>query len=250
MSRREIVPPHPEAIILDLDDTLVDWSGSLPAAWESVCNRLAQGADARTLNAVLAYSFMAEPGRNDTDVFLDCLAQVGIPAPSDTTSIFESFTQTRLEATKPLNGAADAIRRFRDRVSKLSVLTNGDPDHQREKINRTGVAELFDVILVSGDVGIQKPDPRFYQIALQSLGVEPSDAWMVGDSLEFDVAVPQELGMRGIWVVWPASKYRHMSLAEEDLPQNLDVVPDLVVKRIGDLVRYLGYEDDDNMECT
>ena len=70
MSWRGTAARHPEAISLDRDDTIVDWSGSLSVAWKSLCNRRSESVDARTLNAVVANDLMGEPGRNDTNVFL------------------------------------------------------------------------------------------------------------------------------------------------------------------------------------
>ena len=45
--------------------------------------------------------------------------------------------------------------------------------------------------------------------------------------------------MKGVWVVWPAWKYREMYLPAEDLPQNMTVVPDLIVKRLHNLICHL-----------
>ncbi len=66
---------------------------------------------------------------------------------------------------------------------------------QRSKINRFGLADLFDLILIEGEVGFGKPDPRVYERALESLGVAAGDTWMVGDNLEWDVAEPQRQGI-------------------------------------------------------
>lgn len=45
--------------------------------------------------------------------------------------------------------------------------------------------------------------------------------------------------MKGIWVVWPTGKYRELYLDEDDRPQNSNVVPDLIVKRLEDLLLHL-----------
>lgn len=240
MSQTTPLPP-PAAIIFDLDDTLVDWSATLPVAWASVCEELAAGDAARTLNAVLAHNLMREPGRGEAEILLESLSQVGISPPRDGVEpLVKNSGRIRPQAVEPFPGVANAIRHLRAKVDKLAVLTNGGSAQQRDKLRRTGVAELFDAVLVSGDVDVQKPDPAFYQMMLAQLDVAAADAWMVGDSLEFDVRVAQDLGMQGVWVVWPASKFRYMPLAEADLPASLDVLPDLVVKRVSDLVHHVG----------
>jgi putative hydrolase of the HAD superfamily len=58
-----------------------------------------------------------------------------------------------------------------------------------------GVRDSFPVRVVSGLVGIEKPDPRIYELALKRAGVAAADAVFVGDNPEFDVAPPRSLGM-------------------------------------------------------
>ena len=71
---------------------------------------------------------------------------------------------------------------------------------QRYKIERFDLARHFDYVLVEGEFGIGKPDERVYHHALSILGVEPSNAVMIGDDLERDVAGPQRVGMMGVWI--------------------------------------------------
>src|SRR5262249_50243342 len=62
------------------------------------------------------------------------------------------------------------------------------------------LGRYFDVILIEGEFGTGKPDEAVYRHVLERLGVVPKEAWMVGDHFEWDVAAPQRLGLRGIWV--------------------------------------------------
>ena len=97
---------------------------------------------------------------------------------------------------------------------------------QRDKIQRFSLAPLFNSILVEGEFGAGKPEPRVYLHSLEQLDTKPSDAWMVGDNLEFDVGAPQKLGIKGIWVDWQAG----------GLPLASSVKPDRIVNRISELV--------------
>jgi putative hydrolase of the HAD superfamily len=83
---------------------------------------------------------------------------------------------------------------------RLGLVTNGAPDLQREKIAGAGLARYFDVIVASGDIGIGKPDTRIFLLALEKLGVQPSMAAMVGDTLLRDIRGAQEAGLKGIWL--------------------------------------------------
>ena len=102
---------------------------------------------------------------------------------------------------------------------KLALVTNGAGAAQREKIERFGLAGRFDHILIEGEFGAGKPEPQVYLHLMASLGTTPGETWMVGDHLEWEVAAPQRLGIKGIWC----------NIHGADLPENSDVRPDHIV---------------------
>jgi putative hydrolase of the HAD superfamily len=77
-------------------------------------------------------------------------------------------------------------------------LTNGAAQAQRPKVARFDLARRFDHTQIEGEVGFGKPEERAYRHALQALAVEPHQAWMVGDNLEWEVRAPQRLGIFAI----------------------------------------------------
>ena len=83
---------------------------------------------------------------------------------------------------------------------QLALVTNGAPDLQREKIQGANLTQFFDTILISGEVGIGKPDCRIFELALDALGALPSETVMIGDSLTRDILGAQRAGLKGIWL--------------------------------------------------
>ena len=82
----------------------------------------------------------------------------------------------------------------------LGVISNGDPTQQRQKLNTLGIASSFSVILISGDVGLSKPDPGIFAAACRKAGVSPSACFYVGDNLENDAEASVRAGLIGIWL--------------------------------------------------
>jgi putative hydrolase of the HAD superfamily len=81
---------------------------------------------------------------------------------------------------------------------KMGLLSNMDHSWLNAFSQRTLVQELFDEIVLSGDEGVIKPDPRIYKIMADRLKVELDTCTMIDDLIEnVDAAI--ELGMRGIW---------------------------------------------------
>jgi putative hydrolase of the HAD superfamily len=111
-------------------------------------------------------------------------------------STFRSARRT----TQLIDPDAEAVVRDLVRDHRLALVTNGAPDVQREKLSHTTLAPLFEVVTISAEIGIGKPDPRIFEAALVALDVAPEDAVMVGDSRTRDVAGAHAAGLRAIWM--------------------------------------------------
>jgi putative hydrolase of the HAD superfamily len=123
-------------------------------------------------------------------------------------------------------GVNDALGRLRARGIPLGLVTNGDRRQQRRKIEQYDLARFFDVIVIEGEFGCGKPEEAVYRHALAALRARPEEAWMVGDNLEWDVAAPQRLGLRGVWVDAPG----------QGLPVPAAVVPHRIIRAFPELV--------------
>ncbi len=91
-------------------------------------------------------------------------------------------------------------------IYQLALVTNGAPDLQREKIQGAKLAQYFKHILISGEVGIGKPDTQIFKLALEAIAASPSETVMVGDSLSRDILGAQKAGLKGIWLNRSGSK--------------------------------------------
>ena len=105
--------------------------------------------------------------------------------------------------------ALAAVRLFEDVhdfVSALSgklplgIVSNGASDDQRRLVASFDLAPWFDPIVISADVGIAKPDPAIFGVALRRLGLSPGEVWHIGDSLQTDVAGAAAAGITAVWL--------------------------------------------------
>ena len=83
---------------------------------------------------------------------------------------------------------------------RLGVATNGIGETQRGKLRTAGLADLFDFVVVSADVGVAKPDPAFYEIVREAAGEAARDIVVVGNNVTRDLLPAVAAGMRAIWV--------------------------------------------------
>ena len=97
------------------------------------------------------------------------------------------------------------LESLRGRGLKLAVVANHWPEPAwlvRVDVERLGVAERVDAVVLSGDVGARKPDPRIFEHALAELGVDATAALFVGDRLAADVAGAAAVGMTTAQALW------------------------------------------------
>jgi putative hydrolase of the HAD superfamily len=132
-------------------------------------------------------------------VWFEALAECGIADEALARWLAARFREERRARHLLFPDTLPALERLRTDY-RLAMLTNGAPDIQRAKIDGSGLAASFAVIVVSGEVGAGKPDPRIYAHTLALLGIPASQAVMIGDNLTNDVYGAQAAGMRGIWL--------------------------------------------------
>ena len=96
------------------------------------------------------------------------------------------------------------LEALRNRGLKLALVSNtASPEWLlRPVLERQGLVERVDVVVLSSEVGKRKPHPAIFRRALDELGVEPDEALFVGDRLEADVLGASRVGMGTVQALW------------------------------------------------
>lgn len=231
----------PAALLLDLDDTILEFAPLAPRVWREVCGTYAprlQGVDPQTLYAEIqcaARGFWSDPererrGRLDLpgsrrEIVSAAFGALGVEGTDVARAVADRFTELREERIEPLPGALEALDAFRARGIRLGLVTNGGSAPQRAKIERFGLTAYFDAILVEGEFGVGKPDAAVFREALWRLDAKPERTRMAGDNLEWDVAGSQRLGIFGIWI----------DAEVAGVPAGSAVRPDRIVRSLAEL---------------
>jgi putative hydrolase of the HAD superfamily len=206
----------PRALLVDLDDTILAFDAVSEQVWATVCAQYTDvlpGRNAGALHGAIGTArqwFWDDPERNrwgrlnllkaSRVVLEEALGQLGVVDTELASRIAVTYRLMRNEPVHVLPGAIETILHFKDQGSRLALLTNGDAQGQWEKINRFELVTYFDCIVVEGEFGFGKPDARVFLHALDELGTEPAEAWMVGDNLLHDIGGAQAVGIHGVWV--------------------------------------------------
>ncbi|KAG7229973.1 hypothetical protein INR49_009693 [Caranx melampygus] len=106
--------------------------------------------------------------------------------PSLAAECYYLWKNSRLELLSLSPQISDLLKELRSRY-KLLVLTNGETQTQREKVEAVGCEEFFDAVVIGGEHEEQKPSLSIFTLCFSMLGVEAQDCIMVGDSLDTDI---------------------------------------------------------------
>lgn len=234
--------PEPQAILLDLDDTIINYGGGVEACWRAVCLEATRAVPSLNPGALFDAInrrrkwYWSDPerhreGRTDLRaasgrIVRHALAELGHDLPALATTIAHRYRDSRDERMHLFPDAVESLGRLRERGLRLGLVTNGTGPDQRAKIDRFALADYFDHILIEGEFGQGKPEPQVYVAALAALQTAPETTWFVGDNLEWDVAAPQRLGCYAVW----------LDGARRGLPTGTPVRPDRIIHALKELL--------------
>lgn len=198
----------PRALLFDLDETLFDRRAGLiryaTGMWET------QPVDAATREDFIA-SFIALDGngRIPRKDFFDQLCAQHLPQ-ADPAAQLDDFIRSAWVTPILFEDAERVLGTLRQSGYRLAIVSNGQSATQRAKILNSGLREMVDAFVISGELGRRKPEPAIFLHVLDQLGVPPAAAWHIGDCPFADVQGALNTGLRAIWLErhtpWPADR--------------------------------------------
>ena len=111
----------------------------------------------------------------------------------------EDFLNMTTARFSLLEGAEELVRYLAAKYP-LTVVTNGFVEVQYEKFDKSGLRNCFSHIVLSEEVGYQKPNPRIFEEALRMNGISAEDVVMIGDSWNSDIQGAINAGIDQIWI--------------------------------------------------
>ncbi len=225
------------AIFFDLDETLLDTSGCRPPAVEASFRVAAQKYPQLDLEAWRAAS--EEVKREMHDLWLNSpnsgaellregsyriLRKLGIDDRALAIQASQAYYRTWVSHLKLFPEVPEVLGALRGRY-RLGVISNGPSDLQRYKLKLFDLEREFDPIVISGEIGVAKPDQKIFRYALERAGVSAEEALYVGDSPIYDIVGAKGAGMMMAWVNRSGGPI-----------ENLESRPDYVVQSLKELL--------------
>ncbi|HEY7755271.1 MAG TPA: HAD-IA family hydrolase [Actinomycetota bacterium] len=197
------------AVFFDAGETLVHPHPTFPDLFATVLRREGHEVDPDTVRArihVVYDRFRSAAETNELwttslersrrfwhDVYTIFLNDLGISDDDGLVdTVYREFTDLANYAL--FDDVVPVLDRLREEGLTLGVVSNFEEWLER-LLERLGVRSYFEVRVISGLEGLEKPDPRIFRLAMERAGVEPAASVYVGDNPEFDVDPALAVGM-------------------------------------------------------
>jgi putative hydrolase of the HAD superfamily len=209
----------PRVIFLDAVGTLFGVAGSVGQAYSTIAQQHGITADPERLNQAFFTAFkaappMAFPGSEPTTipqqeynwwrrVAQQTFSSAGVIDKfvdfdgffADLYAYFATAAPWRIYPDAP-----KALQRWRRWGIELGVISNFD-SRLHQVLAELNLAEYFQSVTISSEVGAAKPSPAIFAAALQKHGCSPAEAWHVGDSENDDLQGATAFGLKAVWLV-------------------------------------------------
>lgn len=196
-------------LLLDVDGTLLDFGAAEQKAFHETMEHFGlpvtqEVADTyHTINKGLWAALEKGQIKRDKLVvrrFEELLA--ALERTGDAAAMNTYYLDRLSEHPDPIPGALDAVKELAE-VATLAVVTNGVERVQEKRLADSGLNAYMDGVFISERVGVEKPNRRFFETALRTLGIENrGKVLVVGDSLTADVKGGQNAGLDTCWCNW------------------------------------------------
>ena len=113
---------------------------------------------------------------------------------------------------------------------RMGVVSDAQSAYAVAELYAVGLLNYFNPIIVSGDYGYRKPDPRLFQKALDALQVRPEQALFLGNDLYHDISGAQQVGMKAIFLSSDQGNTSYQTIS-----------PDYTISRFAELPQAVNY---------
>ena len=232
-----------EALLFDLDDTLVDtrsaWRDGFGEAVAPLLEELPTLAASGSLHALheRCRGYTAEEQRRAGDAewdhewnrlaFRRLLGEHGGGA-AQADAAWQRYHEAWPRHLRVFEDVLPTLERLVGRW-RLGLISNGLAADQRPKLERFDLARFFPVVVISEEAGLRKPDPAIFVLALDGLSAVDRPAAYVGDNPAHDVAGAHAAGLAAVWLRRPDGWHDSAGATKPDAElRSLDELPPLL----------------------
>ncbi|MDQ3280150.1 MAG: HAD family hydrolase [Acidobacteriota bacterium] len=203
-----------EAILLDIDGTLIDSNDKHARCWSEAFQHFGKEIDWQTIRMQI--------GKGGDLLVPDTLNAREMRAIGEKLKEYrgELWKGKYMKTVEPFAGVVEAIRALHDRKIKLAFASSSNPDEVEYYVELLGVGDLLEGTTSKGDAEVSKPSPQIFEAALERVKADPARTLVVGDT-PYDITAAHRIPVAVAAVLCGGFPRETLSKAEflfDDLP--------------------------------
>lgn len=218
-----------KAVLFDFDETLQDRTLAFEGYMDAMLKRYFPDIDEKT--AEQYKDDMVKTGNGGYVVRVDwyqaLLEKWGCAYRLSAKELAEHYDTTFGDHNVIFEHTVPLLKELKKRGKLVGVITNGPSYLQNHKMDESGLREYCDIVVVSGDLGVHKPDKKIFEITAERLGLKCEECVYVGDHPINDIQGALSSGMSAIRMNWGWFK-------DKDLRNDVPVIDDII-----DVLKYI-----------
>lgn len=224
-----------KSAIFDLDDTLYNYKDinniAVKKACEYACIEL--NIDKRTFYE--AFKIGRESTKNI--MLYDCAAQhnrliyfqktleiLGVNPIAHALDLYDIYWNTILDEMRLNNGVIELFEYLKNKKIKIAICTDLTAHIQHRKLRMLGIKNYIDCIVTSEETGLEKPNHVMFELCLKKLGLQPQEAFYVGDSFKKDIIGANSVGIFPIWFNDKKNQINNNDIEFEEIKEISEVI--------------------------
>lgn len=218
-----------KAVLFDFDETLQDRTLAFEGYMDAMLKKYFPDIDEKT--AEQYKDDMVKTGNGGYVVRVDwyqaLLEKWGCAYRLSAKELAEHYDTTFGDHNVIFEHTVPLLKELKKRGKLVGVITNGPSYLQNHKMDESGLREYCDIVVVSGDLGVHKPDKKIFEITAERLGLKCEECVYVGDHPINDIQGALSSGMSAIRMNWGWFK-------DKDLRNDVPVIDDII-----DVLKYI-----------
>lgn len=188
-----------KAVIFDLDNTIVDRTRTFRGFVKTFIDTYFGHLEETQTLFDRIIDLDQDGYKNKKQLFSELLDELQWKEKPRIEELLDFYATHYVENAVLMDQAREVLGDLRKKY-KTGLITNGLTAIQYGKIDHLGIRNEFDLILVSEEAGVKKPDPRIFQMALDHFGFLPQECIYIGDHPVNDIEGAARVGMKTIWM--------------------------------------------------
>ena len=219
---RETLEKPVSALLFDMDNTLFDLVGAQEAACDCVVRYLGHDDG----NELFSYFLMGSHGFESTENIRQYMQERRIPTNGMYGDACRIYAKEKLRHITPYPGVTQTLQAIRERGFTTGIVTDAEQIDATLRLGKCGLTTFFDCMVTFDRVGIKKPAPGPFLLALEEVRAQQDEVLFIGDSPRRDIEPCKKLGIRTVY-----ARYRDRFSKTRD-----NAGADFVLDRMEDLL--------------